>query len=277
MSISKLKNKVKNSLWYRMLKFRNKPLILEDVYGIRFVLYPWDTMPLEKHLSRRNYVAEFEAMKKIIREGDTVFDVGANIGLHSVLFNRWVGQRGKVYGFEPVPDTFRLYEETLALNGALGITHAQEALSDKIGTATINIFPKEHSVWNSLGNPTFDGIKPTSQAEIKTNTLDNFCKEHSVSHIDFLKIDVEGFEKFVFQGAREMLGKGAVDVLSFEISQIPLAGSGTTAQEVFDIIQSFGYKVYSFNYKTRSFEGPVSDSTAFYDNYFASKDDLRKI
>src|SRR5204863_14161 len=123
--------KIKDSVFYRMIRFRRAPVILEDVYGIRFVLYPWDHVLLEKHLSRRNYVSEFEAMKKIIKKGDTVFDVGANIGLHSVLFRRWVAASGRVFSFEPVPETEALLLETLALNRCLDVTVVRQALSDK--------------------------------------------------------------------------------------------------------------------------------------------------
>lgn len=277
MFIYKIKNLIRKTSLYRLYLSRNKPIILTDVYGIRFVLYPWDTMPIDKHLSRRNYVSEFTAMERIIKKGGTIFDVGANIGLHSVLFSRWVGQNGKVFSFEPVPDTRDLLLETLALNKAFDVAVIDEALSDKVGKMPIQIFPREHSVWNSLGHPVFEGIKPIKSVEIATNTLDNFCKTKNISKIDFLKIDVEGFEKFVFLGAREMLKNGSVKVLSFEISQIPLAGSNTGADEVFDTIKSFGYKVYAFNYSSKKFEGPITKSDAFYENYFASREDMTKI
>ena len=260
-----------------MFLSRNKPIILEDVYHIRFVMYPWDHVPLDKHLSRRNYVSEFEAMKILIKSGNTVFDVGANIGLHSVLFRRWIGTTGKLFSFEPVPDTCDLLNETLALNKSLDVTVVHEALSDKVGSMPIQIFPKEHSVWNSLGHPVFGDIKPQKSISIKTNTLDNFCKSNGITKIDFLKIDVEGFEKFVFLGGKDTLKNNVAKVLSFEISQIPLAGSNTGTKEVFDTIQSFGYSVFSFNLKTKKFEGPITHSDSFYENYYASKADLTEI
>lgn|SRR5574343_164833 len=277
MFLQKIKNKIKNTKFYRMIVCRNKPIILEDNYGIRFIYYPWDHVSIEKHITRRNYVSEFEAMKRIIKNGDTVFDIGANIGLHSVLFNRLVGENGKVISFEPVPETYSLMLETLAINRSLSVITNQIALSDKIGSTKMNIFDKKHSVWNSLGNPVFGDIKPISSIIIKTDTLDNFCSSNKIPQIDFAKIDVEGFEKFLFNGANELLKNGLIKTLSFEVSKIPLDGSGTSADELFNILKKHEYKVYCFNNRKNKFEGPIESSDTFYDNYFASRIDLTKI
>ncbi len=270
----RIREKMRNS-FLRGLLFPKSPIILTDNYGIRFVFYPWEKIPLEKLQTHRFLNAEFKALKKLIHENDLVFDVGANIGLHSTMFGRWVGKNGIVYAFEPVPQTYDFLCETLALNKSRNVRPQNIGLLEKSGVVQMNIFDKAYSGWNSFGCPTFDNISPIGKIDVATDTIDNFCNKNNISKINFMKVDVEGFEKNVFNGAKQMLGNGMIDYLSFEISKIPLKGSGAKAKEIFDILSSFGYKSYKFNSLNDCFDGPFSDSEEFYDNYYASRRDLK--
>jgi FkbM family methyltransferase len=261
----------------RFLLFRNSPVILEDIYGIRFVLYPWDHVPLEKLLSRRNYRDEFEALQKLIPTGGTVGDIGANIGIHTTLFSRWVGEQGRVYAFEPVPTTFALLQETVGLNHCTNVRVYNRALSDTEGVASMNVFEQKYSVWNSFGSPNFSGIVPKNQVEVSVDTVDHFFESESILSMDFLKIDVEGYEEQVLRGASRVLGSHLVKHFSFEVSEIPLKGAGGSATGVFDLVSRYGYLVFTYNALTKKFEGPITNTDRFYDNYYASLEDLRLI
>src|SRR4051812_28062579 len=74
------------------------------------------------------YVAVF---KELVRAGNTVFDVGANIGFYSVLFSRWVGPAGKVLAYEPDPANVKLLQHNLTLNGCRNTDACQLALSER--------------------------------------------------------------------------------------------------------------------------------------------------
>lgn len=255
------------------------PVVITDVYGIRSILAPWDRRGLDETFSREFHRKEFKALARVIRPGDVVFDVGANIGLVSVYMHRLCKPNGSLYAFEPVEDTFWMLMETLALNRCVSVHPFHLAISDRRGKLTMNIFDRQHSEFNSLGRPAMPGldgkkVRPSTVQKVPTDTLDHFCESQGVERIDFLKVDVEGFEKQVFEGGRELLRNRRIKSISFEISQDPLRGAGTKPCEVFGALETVGYRSFRYNEVNDSFEGPVNDSSEYYDIFFASYDDF---
>jgi hypothetical protein len=149
-----------------------------------------------------------------------------------------------------------------------------EALSNTRSVLSMNIFEEKHSAWSSFGHPQFGQIKPIGAVDVPTRTLDEYVASHKINRINFLKIDVEGFEKQVLEGARQSLSAGLIDALSFEISEVPLKGAGASARDIFAILESHGYSAYKFHPTTKQFHGPFSDSNDFYENYYASRQNL---
>jgi FkbM family methyltransferase len=253
--------------------------VLEDAYGVRFILYPWDRPNLLALLERRQDNAQFQAMSLLIRPGAVVFDVGAHIGVYSVLSSRLCAPGGSVYAFEPAPETHRRLCETLALNHCANVLPVQEAISDRIGRATIYLFEPRCSEWNSMGQPlmtTPEGQHVAHQSSIKVSsvTLDHFCATRKIERIHFLKVDVEGFENAVFSGAGQLLRHRRIDSICFEISQAPLQAAGETARKVFESLAAHGYLAYGFDPRSGMFYGPIHDSSDYWTNYFASWRDL---
>jgi FkbM family methyltransferase len=257
------------------IDIRKYPMIFEDVLGIRFIRYPWDRRPVDRLLSRDFYKSELQAISRLVQAGNTVFDVGASIGLHSVFMSRLIAPAGRVYAFEPVPDTYWMLRETLALNRCESVIPFELAISDKVGTITMNVFDVQYCEYNTMGLPEMPSlqrgrVRPKTAVEVRCDTLDNFCDTKGIEKINLLKVDVEGFEKHVFVGGRKLLGEQRIKFISFEISQDPLKGAGIMPQEVFEVLESYGYQSYRFNLLTNAFEGPVRDSTEYYQVYFAS-------
>ena len=212
--------------------------ILQDHQGIRFVLYPWDK-PNLLNLVRRTYdQSEFQAIPRLVKPGDIACDIGANVGVYTVLLSRLCGRSGRVWAFEPVPDTYWRLRETLALNRCDNVAPVQAAIADTDGTARMNLFKPQFSEWNTLGKPsmlTRDGrrVSPGESVQVPSHTLDQFCDEHRIERIHFLKVDVEGFELSVFRGAETLLREQRVDFICFEISKDPLKGAGVQSRDVF--------------------------------------------
>jgi FkbM family methyltransferase len=253
-----------------------KPVVLQDVYGVRFILEPWDAAARGERVSGAFYRDEFSALRRLISEGDTVFDLGANVGLHAALFSKWVGSAGRVLAFEPVPETAWQLRETLALNRCANVEVYELAILDRAGHAEMNTFGPRHAAWNTFGRPKFGDVTANDVITVPIQDLDTFCNDERIDHIDFLKIDVEGFERSVIQGAKELLTSNRIGSLSFEISQIPLEGSGVKPKEIFDALRACGYAAYRYDPATQGFVGPILDSDAFYENFYASRKDLRR-
>jgi FkbM family methyltransferase len=254
-----------------------KPIILEDRYSARFVLYPWDAASKLRKRRRVFYREEISALERLVHPGETVFDVGANIGFHATLFSRWVGERGRVFSFEPVPDTAWRLRETLALNRCSNVEVLELALLDEEGLRQIHLFGPAKSDWNTFGHPRFGRLEPVGSLEVAVTTIDAFCEQHQIERIDLLKLDVEGFEKSALQGAARFLRDGRIERVSFEISKVPLLGSGTKPKEIFDLLESCGYLAYRFDAQRKAFVGPVQDSDSYYEIYYASRADLSAV
>jgi FkbM family methyltransferase len=256
-------------------------VILEDDYHVRFVLYPWERPHMLRLIHPSLDKAEFRAISHLVKAGNVAFDVGANVGEYSVLLSRHCGNTGRVWAFEPVPDTYWRLRETLALNRCGNVTPVQAAVCDKAGTVRMNLFEPQYSAWNTLGMPkmlTPEGnrVSPASSVDVPSYTLDEFCHSEKIERINFLKVDVEGFEHTVFQGAARLLRERRVDYICFEISQEPLKGAGVRSRSIFEALEAQGYFAYRFDECSGSFHGPVQDTAEYWANFYASWMDLSR-
>ncbi|MGH9735924.1 MAG: FkbM family methyltransferase [Candidatus Acidiferrales bacterium] len=255
--------------------------IVQDVGGVRFVLYPFDEPNLLELARHPADVAEFGAIPRLVRAGDVAFDVGANIGFYSVLLSRLCGLSGRVWAFEPVPDTYWRLRETLALNRCDNVSPVQAAVCDRQGDVRMNLFDPQHAEWNSMGVPVMDGrgatkASPSRSITVPACTLDEFCDSEKIERINFLKVDVEGFEMSVFAGAKRLLQEHRVDYICFEISRNPLKAAGFEARNVFETLETYGYFSYALEKTTGRFSGPLHDTSEDWTNFFASVTNLTR-
>ncbi len=251
------------------------PAVVEDALGFKFVLSPEEQPQALALLEREHDRTLFAAMKKLVRPGDMVFDVGAHVGELSVPLARLCGPHGKVIAFEPIAESCAQFRENIQLNECENVTLHASAVGEHTGTVRMNVFPAAYSAWNSQGRPVYagaDGVPAamSTPVNVPCTTLDEFCAAHGISRIHFLKVDVEGYERDVFQGAARLLGERRIDTICFEISQIPLRGAGRSAREVFQTLEGAGYAAFGFDETSGAFKGPVHDSEEFWTEYFAS-------
>jgi FkbM family methyltransferase len=264
--------------WERCLHradYPREPVRLEDGYGIQFIRQPWEHQSVRDLIAHEADRPQFELMSWLICPGDVVFDVGAHIGFFAIYASRLVAPAGNVYAFEPVPETYQRLLKTISLNRSDNVFAEPTAICDQVGHRAMNLFASTFSAWNSFGNPVMkapDGrrLAPSTWIDVPTETLDHFAASRNVSGINFLKLDVEGFEKHALGGARRLLQERRIDFICFEISQSPLRGAGVKAREVFDFLESYGYRAWSFDGKTHGLNGPIHDSTEDWANYLAT-------
>lgn len=143
-------------------------------------------------------------IKKHVKEGMVVVDIGANIGLYSILLSRLVGEKGKVYAFEPDNEIYDILIENLKLSKCFNVEVCRKALSDKNSTVVLTR-PEDNSgdAFNFIKEVT-DNSSPNT---LQTETLDSFLNDRLISEIDFIKIDVEGAELLCLRGAQKTLLK----------------------------------------------------------------------
>jgi FkbM family methyltransferase len=147
------------------------------------------------------------AIRPFLADDAICIDVGANIGLYSLAF-AWLAPRGRVYAFEPSPDTFDHLSQNVQNNDLDNVETFKLALGDQAeGTVHFHDFPFFTAGSFAVDDDSF----LTSEAlgsnyfEAPATTLDSFVAEHGIDRIDLVKIDVEGAELSVLDGAKETL------------------------------------------------------------------------
>lgn len=151
-----------------------------------------------------------------------VFDVGANVGDYSLSVLRYLPS-AKVYAFEPSEAVYGKLLETIneselaenILPRNIGFSDSEKIVEFYSYTVEGQEVSLLSSIDVRLPTQVVD-VKTHSSEQIRVRTVDGFCSEENIDHIDFLKLDVEGHELAVLRGAREMLDKGAVSIIQFE-------------------------------------------------------------
>jgi FkbM family methyltransferase len=156
-----------------------------------------------------------EMLARCIEPGDTCFDVGANSGQMSCLMARCAGSSGRVVAFEPHPEVHEDLVKNVALwrNSAYAEIQTEKiALSSEDGTAELKI---KADFWENRGRSSLQaGNQSESTIQVTTQKLDTYCE--NIPKIGVMKVDVEGHELAVFQGANSMLQSHAIRDIVFE-------------------------------------------------------------
>jgi FkbM family methyltransferase len=152
--------------------------------------------------------AEYAAFRAATRAGNTVLDIGANVGCYSVLFAQWVGHQGRVYAFEPDPSVTAGLARHIALNGVSGVcAPVASAVAERASSGSL-FLDSEHGD----GRLAVAGDDALAGRIVSCTSVDDFCSERVLSP-DVIKIDVEGAELSVLRGARATIARGK-DTLS---------------------------------------------------------------
>jgi len=176
-------------------------------------------------------------LQRIIREhvaaGDTVYDIGANIGYVSLSLAKSVGLTGRVIAFEPVPNNADDFRESIKINQITNVQLLEFAASDQCGEAVIRIAENLSTaslVWHR-NNPDAIPLK------IRTVQIDQLVESGDLGYPKFVKIDVEGAEGSVLKGMQRTVA-AAMPVLFVECSE---AGRETT----WTLLRELGYQCQS--------------------------------
>ena len=239
----------------KLASLRTVPVRVEDrspVYvDLRFGMShewlrgsPWTTAPFEPD--------EQAIMRKVVQRGETVFDIGANMGVHTALLSQLVGPNGRVIAFEPNPELITPLAKTVA---GLGNASLQSfALSDHAGESTLYV-PSDHSM-GSLADYTSDPSLADWRAEIRLSkaqtvtcelkSIDSLVEAKTIPRPDFIKCDVEGAELMVFKGGEQTLNRLDAPIILFEAIVVCSRGFGLPKSAAMDFLSGLPLANYRF-------------------------------
>jgi FkbM family methyltransferase len=189
------------------------------------------------------YKTKFEAsdihnLKQYVRPGTSVIDVGANIGFFSVHFANWVSGNGKVIAIEPEEQNFIRLRERLKNRVEAGVVHLVQGVAAELeGNLRLSLNP-DHPADHRIAE---QGIS------VAAFTLDGLVAAHHGPEISLVKIDVQGAEMRVLQGANKLL-RECRPILYIEVDDKALLGAGTSAEMLVSHLAEMGYEMYDPDY-----------------------------
>lgn len=166
-----------------------------------------------------------------LRQGDVVIDIGANVGTLTLTAANSVGSSGKVFSIEAHPVIFNYLEKNVELNRLENVQLFNVAIGNGNGCITFS-------------NKRLDDLNEVVASEgieITLKKLDGLLVD-KIENVNLLKVDVEGYEKFVFQGALEILRK--TECIYFESWEQHFRKYDYTTLDILDILKTSGFSVY---------------------------------
>lgn len=190
------------------------------------------------HFGRDYESAETKYLDRFMTKTSVCVDVGANIGYFTLLMGKKAIQ-GKVYAFEPIPLNTSLLRASVELNGFENIEIIECAVGAADGDVTFS--QSTDSAYSSIRDTE---RKPVERLiRVPMTTLDTFTRRRDIQSIDVLKIDVEGAEGLVLEGAQSLLGdpERKPKLVLMELFDPNLVPFNTRASAIVDTMRGFGY------------------------------------
>ncbi|MES2763534.1 MAG: FkbM family methyltransferase [Bacteroidota bacterium] len=222
-----------------------------------------------KSFKEKQDAFEISLMKKYIKAGDTVLDIGANIGFYAEILSGIVGEKGKVHCFEPDITNYKHLQNRCATFKNVAVNN--KAVSDK--TETIKIYTSKQL---NVDHRTYKPDDYDQEIDIHAVAIDEYLGSDT-SSINFIKMDIQGFEMSAVKGMTKTLQCPGLKMLS-EFWPYGMRKAGTSVLDYFHFLKQYNFHIYLIDHgqlielseeKVKTFLD-LPETT--YMNIFASKD-----
>ena len=234
------------SLWYVRSRHRllNVPIPVRlpyggwflaygDAIGARIAGYRLAGSPYEQ--------AQWRLVKRILTPGGGFVDVGANQGFYTILASRLVGAAGSVFAFEPASTEVGKLRRNLRWNGCRNVVVEAMAVGAEVGRAEFHLYTGHQGSWSGLREGAADVVTEALLVEVPTTSLDAYFSGRPPERIDMIKIDVEGGELHVLEGARGLISRFRPVVLC-EVESRRTRQWGYEAEAIIARLEGWGYR-----------------------------------
>jgi FkbM family methyltransferase len=241
--------KVLQSLFRRCFKYATGVVSINDFDGDMKI-----DLHLSDHMQRRIFWMGFynheviAVLKKIVRPGMTIFDIGANIGEITMVAAKLVGHGGSVIAFEPIDRIADSLASNVMHNNLCQVTIERLALSDQEGKREIysscgQDIREENC---GLGSLYRTAIEQAPLQIVSLCTLDDYMQEHSIQSLDIIKIDIEGAELPCLKGAKNVLHQYK-PILIVELNEETAVIAGYRQSDILDYLETFDYFFFTIS------------------------------
>lgn len=235
---------------YSRRGFRRRFLIINQAYllinrfitpdfvvaqGHRMVVDKQDSLNLSVHGVYEPF--ETSLVKQHIKKGDTVLDIGANIGYYTLIFASLVGDEGKVVAFEPEPELFQLLTRNIDLNQYRNVIPVQKAVAEGEGVTKLFI-----DTFSSVDHRMYDSEDGRESVEIEMVSLDRFLQAAD-RNVDFIKMDIQGAEGSALKGMDALIRQNRRLMMITEFWPAGLARCGTDPREFVNALLGLGFSI----------------------------------
>jgi len=207
-----------------------------------------------KYRSRKDKIFETQQQLCVDIKRPTIFDVGAFTGETALIYNKYFKNQCEIYSFEPYENSFlelkkhtSAFENIKPFNIALGNNDELAQLHVNNFLATNSFLPSDPDGVKAWG---VGLLETKTKVDVPMQTIDIFIREHKINQIDILKMDTQGSEYLVLEGAEKSMKAGKIKIIFAEIIVMPTYTGQMDLDEIFRMYKNYGFELYSlFNSK----------------------------
>lgn len=229
-----------------------KPVNYRLPGGVDIQLFPEGEVAEFLSVQRFFERTELALVSAYFKPGMTVIDVGANIGLYSILAEKRMEGTGTVWAFEPSLESFHRLEKNLRLNACQRVRPFRVALGAYPSTSMkLKSDAGFGDAYRYLSPNGSVGKESGDQEWVPVTTLDLLCRDREIGGAAFIKIDVEGGEYLALQGAQEFLRANPEVCIMFESDPEWCRRAGCRQTDAFETLRQLGFGLYAWQNRTR--------------------------
>ncbi|MFC2057184.1 FkbM family methyltransferase [Chloroflexota bacterium] len=224
------------------------------VEGSKMFLNPHDRSIMGKAF--RGYILDTkeeittQIFKKVVKNGDIVVDLGANMGYFTLLAARLVGNKGNVYAFEPAPANYNMLVKNVDLNEYKNVIANQKAVSDVVGVVKLYLSDKDigsHTIRERHDIPQFTESQSGEFVEVESITLDEFFKDEKRA-VNVIKMDVEGAELLALSGMERVIRQNKNLKMLVEFYPFAMREMGSSPEEfIRQLSEEYGFSIIAID------------------------------
>ena len=226
------------------------PIVMPWRRRLQVVITPGEETSRALFVSGEYEPVSMAALQRFLSPETVFLDIGANVGLYTLIASRRVGHDGHVYSFEPSSRELAVLRRNVSLSNCANVTVIPAAVADRMGTGTLRIAAGRHRGQNTLAQSFgYPGVDEERKESVALVSLDELHRAGKIRRPNVIKIDAEGSELHVLQGAKSLLSE-AMPVIAFEVNDTLLRASGASAAAVVDLLLALGYRLHRLDDET---------------------------